>query len=159
MTDFPANPHQITGKHVSAILVAFFLVVIAANAVMLTFAVKSFGGLVVPNSYVASQTFNEDVSRAKAQPIRSWSIKMIDHAPLTLEITDAVGKPVTGTRLSVELSRPTKRKTTFITVMEEVWFGTYMAGELLDSGQWSAQITLPDGQSRTIKLLVPGLPE
>ena len=47
-----------TGYHMTAILVAFFGVVIVVNFVMARYAVATFGGTVVDNSYVASQEFN-----------------------------------------------------------------------------------------------------
>src|SRR3546814_8818871 len=58
MTPAPSPIRRFTGWHMTAILIAFFAAVIAVNMLMATVAVRSFGGTVVENSYVASQKFN-----------------------------------------------------------------------------------------------------
>jgi nitrogen fixation protein FixH len=65
---------QLTGRHVALIIVAFFGVVIAVNVLMATLAVKTFGGVVVENSYVASQEFNRWLAQARAQEQLGWTI-------------------------------------------------------------------------------------
>jgi nitrogen fixation protein FixH len=57
------------GRHMTAILVAGFGVVIAVNVAMASLASSTFGGIVVENSYVASQDFNrwlDEAAREKA---------------------------------------------------------------------------------------------
>jgi len=49
---------RFTGWHMTFILVSFFAVVIAVNLTMAHFASSTFGGLVVENSYVASQKYD-----------------------------------------------------------------------------------------------------
>ena len=46
---------KFTGWHMTAILVGFFAIVISVNLFMARAAIGSFGGVVVDNSYVASQ--------------------------------------------------------------------------------------------------------
>ena len=60
---------QLTGRHVLAIAVASFGVIIGVNVLLAVNAVSTFPGLEVENSYVASQTF--DVER-KAQEALGW---------------------------------------------------------------------------------------
>ena len=57
MKAFTTGPF--TGRHITMILVAFFGVVIAVNLVMAHYASSTFGGVVVENSYVASQEYNQ----------------------------------------------------------------------------------------------------
>lgn len=64
----------ITGRHMTAILVAFFGVVIAVNVTMATFATRTFGGQVVENSYVASQEYNRWLAAARTQGRLGWTI-------------------------------------------------------------------------------------
>jgi nitrogen fixation protein FixH len=47
-----------TGWHMALILIGFFAVVVGVNLLMARFASSTFGGVVVENSYVASQQFN-----------------------------------------------------------------------------------------------------
>ena len=49
---------RLTGRHVAAIFIGFFAIVIAVNMLMASYAIGGFGGTVVDNSYVASQKFN-----------------------------------------------------------------------------------------------------
>ena len=58
---------EIKGGHVLAMLLAFFGVIIAVNMVMAYFANSTWSGLVVENGYVASQNFDENLAKAKAQ--------------------------------------------------------------------------------------------
>lgn len=64
-----------TGRHMTAILVAFFGVVIAVNMLMATLATRTFGGTVVDNSYVASQKFNGWLKAARDQANLGWTIE------------------------------------------------------------------------------------
>ena len=67
-----ARPKAFTGWHMTAILVAFFGVVMAVNFTMARFAMSTFGGKVVENSYVASQHYNQWLERAAAQDRLGW---------------------------------------------------------------------------------------
>ena len=66
---------RFTGWHFTAIIVAFFGVVIAVNLTMAVFATRTFGGVVVENSYVASQKYNDWLEAAKRQQKLAWSIE------------------------------------------------------------------------------------
>ncbi|MCL6699006.1 FixH family protein [Sphingomonas sp. NSE70-1] len=64
----------ITGWHATAALVAFFGVVVAVNLTMAAFATRTFGGVVVENSYVASQKYNDWLAAAERQNQLNWKI-------------------------------------------------------------------------------------
>lgn len=61
-----------TGRHMTAILIAFFGVVIAVNSLNAHYASSTFGGEVVENSYVASQEYNRWLDEAKAEKALGW---------------------------------------------------------------------------------------
>ena len=88
---------RFTGYHMAAILIGFFGVVIAVNVVMATFAARTFGGVVVENSYVASQQFNGWLKEERAQEKLGWNpVLGVDgdrRVTLSLAIT---GAKVTG---------------------------------------------------------------
>ena len=65
---------RITGRHATVALVAFFGVVAAVNLVMASFATSTFGGVVVENSYVASQKYNDWLAAAERQRALGWKI-------------------------------------------------------------------------------------
>ncbi|WP_241233668.1 FixH family protein [Altericroceibacterium xinjiangense] len=56
----------------AAVLVTFFGIVIAVNFTMARFATATFGGIVVENSYVASQEFNRWLDEAEAERALGW---------------------------------------------------------------------------------------
>ena len=78
MTD-RRKPGAFTGRHMTAILVAFFAVVIAVNFTMARFAMSTFGGKVVENSYVASQHYNVWLARAEANRERKTGHGVTSH--------------------------------------------------------------------------------
>ncbi len=97
---------ELTGRKVFAIVASAFGVIIAVNLLLAYKAVTTFPGLEVPNSYVASQTW--DAERA-AQKALGWELAAeYDHAAQALELTftDAAGRPAPLTALSVLVGRP-----------------------------------------------------
>jgi nitrogen fixation protein FixH len=58
VTSKTSEPGELTGRKVAAIFVVFFGVIMAVNFTMASFASSTFGGVVVKNSYVASQKYN-----------------------------------------------------------------------------------------------------
>jgi nitrogen fixation protein FixH len=63
---------KFTGYHMAAIMVGFFGIIIAVNLTMARYAVSTFGGIVVENSYVASQEFNGWLEEARKQEALGW---------------------------------------------------------------------------------------
>jgi nitrogen fixation protein FixH len=97
----------ITGPKAFAIFSSFFIVIIAVNIVLAVQAVRTFPGLEVKNSYVASQTFDAE---RKAQQALGWTAHAaIDGAELVLSITGLDGAPVTGAAVTGVLGRATVR--------------------------------------------------
>jgi nitrogen fixation protein FixH len=96
---------KITGKHVFLIFFSAFALIIGVNLVLAYSAVKTFPGLEVKNSYVASQTFND---RKAAQEALGWEISARHKAGiLTLGITDPQGAPVEVADLKATVGRAT----------------------------------------------------
>ncbi len=71
MKAFTTGPF--TGKHFTAIMVLFFGVVITVNLLMARAASATFGGVVVENSYVASQNFNTWLVESRKEKALGWS--------------------------------------------------------------------------------------
>ena len=64
-----------TGWHMLAIICSFFGVVIAVNLTMAISASRTWTGLVVANSYVESQRFNERQHTIAAQKQAGWTVE------------------------------------------------------------------------------------
>ena len=96
---------EITGRHVLIGSVVAFSVIIGANLVLAVNAVRTFPGLEVKNSYVASQNFDRE--RA-AQLALGWDVKAeIAGGELLLTITGPDGEAVRPELLQATLGRAT----------------------------------------------------
>ncbi|WP_298561142.1 FixH family protein [uncultured Aliiroseovarius sp.] len=96
---------ELTGKHVLAIVVTAFSVIIAVNVFMAYSAVGTFPGLETKNSYVASQKFD---AQRTAQEALGWDVSaQIEGETLVLDIKDAAGDPVAVKSLYGLLGRAT----------------------------------------------------
>ena len=150
---------ELTGKHVLAITVAFFGVIIAVNTVLAVKAVSTFPGLEVENSYVASQTWDKEMAEQKAL---GWSLaEDYDEAAqeLRLIFTDKAGLPVAVKALNVLVGRPTEAKDdVYPDFAREA--GVYVAKVPLAPGKWMLHVeaTAADGTlyRRRIDLRVEG---
>lgn len=101
------KPFRFTGVHMLACLVAFFGVIIAVNFTMATLASRSWTGLVVENSYVASQKYNSVLADAARQAKRGWNSRMAyGNGELSFDLRDSKGAPVKMDAVAVSLGRP-----------------------------------------------------
>lgn len=99
---------ELTGRHVLAITVLAFGIIVAVNLLLAFKAVNSFPGLEVKNSYVASQTFDRE--RA-AQSALGWTVTpAYNGQELTLAIRDRQGNPAMVKTLQVTVGRPTHER-------------------------------------------------
>lgn len=99
------KPREITGKHVLAIVVSAFSLIIGVNIFMAYSAIRTFPGLEVKNSYVASQTF--DVEKA-AQSALGWEVTATSEGSVfRVDVVDQSGAVVEVERIAGTLGRPT----------------------------------------------------
>lgn len=95
---------RLTGRHVLMIARAAFGTVVAANLAMLLAATGSFPGLVVQNSYVASQRWDR---AAAAQQVLGWRARAAwRDGRLVVSLLDAGGRPVEGAAIEATIGRP-----------------------------------------------------
>lgn len=99
------TPRPMTGRTVLTMFIGGFGIIIAVNVALATNAVRTFPGLEVPNSYVASQSFD---ARREAQEALGWSLEArYEDGALTLDLRDGKGRPVRRP-LSLLVGRPTE---------------------------------------------------
>ena len=149
-TETPAKQREFTGKHMLALCVGCFGIIIAVNIYMAVSAVRTFPGLEVKNSYVASQQFDE---RKAAQEALGWTVKAeLEGQQLVLSITDANG-PVEVRELDALLGRPTNVKQD--SRPDFVFNGTaYVAPVDVTDGNWDVRLEViaMDGTEFTQRL-------
>lgn len=128
---------ELTGKHVLAITVGAFSVIIAVNFLLAYKAVSTFPGLEVQNSYVASQEF--DAAKA-AQVALGWTLTpSYEAGQLRLAFTDGQGRAVTLGGLGVLIGRPTETQEDVRPVFASSE-GVYVAAADLRPGKWMMQV-------------------
>lgn len=129
----PTTGKPLTGRKVLMIAVAFFGTVIAVNVFMATKAIRTFPGLEVSNSYVASQVFDKELA---AQRGLGWTLgHRYENGRLVLSFRDKDGQPVVVERLSALIGRTTEAaedKTPDFTPQG----GDYVAEVDLPKGKW-----------------------
>lgn len=141
---------ELTGKHVLAMLVVFFGIIITVSIVFTTLAVKSFRGEDVKQSYRQGVDYNQALAERETQSTLGWQastnvigaadarkliiqIKQDDDQPLpNLDVTGQLRHPVDST-----LDRPLE-----FVIMED---GRAQAGISNLYGQWTAHVTATNG--------------
>ena len=147
----PAPPRRFTGWHMTGLLVAFFAVVIAVNCLMATLAVRSFGGVVVDNSYVASQKFNGWLQQAKAQKTLGWRATLTRDAAGHIVITS----DMPDVEVAAVASHPLGRAPDIALHFEAEAPGRLRSTRPLPAGRWSVHATVTrNGQAMRLMEIV-----
>lgn len=133
-----AEPKPLTGRKVLLIAVAAFGVIIAANLTMLFAATGTFPGLVVKNSYVASQGWDR---KAQAQRALGWTaVAEFADGTLRVMMTGRTGAPMAGLSVIAVVGRPASTRDDVRLELAEAPDG-YAAPLELAPGQWRVMIT------------------
>lgn len=147
-------PRQFTGFHMLAILVAFFGVTIGVNVTMAVLANRTWSGLVVPNSYVASQNFDEEAAEAARQKALGWSQKLShENGALQVSVSSREGAPVGGLNVTVKVGHPVAAKFDRELTLVETAPGLYSAPAEMGQGVWDADVTARGKAGETFRLL------
>ena len=135
-----------TGWHMLAIMLAMFGTIIAVNMVMATYAVRTFGGAVVENSYVASQKFDGWLDEARQQKKLGWTVAVTsdpDHrAEIRLNTPSGILAGATITAVATHpLGREAERDVAFVAGQ-----GRYISARPLPPGRWLLRIRIARGR-------------
>ena len=129
-----STPKPFTGRHMLLVTVSFFAVVVAANLTMAISSARTWTGLVVDNSYVASQEFQSVQDTIARQKAAGWTLKTsYDNGVVRFEALDSAGAPIALTGVSAFIRRPVGGH------------DDTSIGLSLKDGAYEASITLPPG--------------
>ena len=135
------SDREFTGRHMLLVMVAFFGVIISVNMVMATFASSSWTGLIVKNSYVASQDFNGHIEAVRKQEALGWRSSFTgDARNVTVALTDGDQREMAALQVEAKLYRPVAEAEDQHLVLTEGIGGTYSAEVDLGVGVWEADI-------------------
>jgi len=137
-TGRPLTGRPLTGRKVLLMLLAAFAVILGANMAMLYAATGSFPGLVVANSYVASQGWDRQTA---AQRALGWQAGAVyEDGRLTVSMTGPQGRPVPGLRVAAVVGRPASQAADVRLELTEGPDG-YSVPLDLAPGLWRVEIT------------------
>lgn len=129
-----------TGRHMLVVILAFFATVVGVNLTMAVLATQSWTGLVVTNSYVASQNYNELLAAARRQDALGWTGSLdYDDGHLAFTLTDDAGRPVRVLDASARISRPTHERDDRTITLAAAANG-YEAEATLAAGIWNVDV-------------------
>jgi nitrogen fixation protein FixH len=134
----PARPF--TGWHMLAVVLGFFGVIIGVNIVMAMVAVGSFPGLVVENSYVASQNYNELLASGRSQTAAGWRLELTTpRGVLEATLADRDRPHRGGLTVTALVGRPSSTQADRVLDLTETG-QLYRAPEPLPPGQWDVDV-------------------
>ena len=146
---------EFTGKHSAAIIVSGFAIIIAVNLFMATLAVRGFGGVIVENSYVASQEFNDWLDAAEEQKALGWSVEMTrsENGHLLIDTTSVPD----GATVTAEARRPLGQAESKSLSFIEATPGNHVSLEPLDTGRWIVRLKVasPEGEAWSTEEQLP----
>lgn len=155
MTDNTTGRKKFTGYHATMIIVVFFAVVVGVNMVMARFAVSTFGGTVVDNSYVASQKYNKWLEQARDQHAYGWNVSTAvrsgNGASLTIAASD--GAALQGATVVAVAEHPVGRAEPFDISFAEQEPGVYRSVQAIPAGRWKLKmvVSLADKSMRVLQ--------
>ncbi|TIP92396.1 MAG: cytochrome oxidase [Mesorhizobium sp.] len=137
---------EFTGRHMLTTILAFFGVVIAVNLTMATFASTSWTGLVVENTYVASQQFNRKAEEGRAQAALGWTGKLtIAWGEVRYSLSDAAGKPVPLRSVKVLFRHPAYEGADKAVILAVASGQEFAAQHTLRDGVWIVEVDTDAG--------------
>lgn len=138
-----AAPRPFTGRHMLAITVTFFGVIIAVNILMAVISMRTWTGLVVDNSYVASQQYQEKLEAHRVQADAGWQSNLeYENGRIRLDLV-AEGAPVAVGGLTIRLNRPIGTRDDVLVDLVAQPDGSYAVDVALGAGMWEALVTAP----------------
>ena len=137
--------------------VAFFGVVLAANATMIVVATTTWPGLQTEQAYQRGLAHDEALAAAAAQAALGWQVEFAFEqtgersGTLRLDLTDRFGHALQDGSVQVAFVRPTHGGHDLVVELNHHYGGRYLRDVALPlAGQWEARVHVvaPDGEYR-----------
>ncbi len=147
MKQQPRKPRLFTGRHMWFVMLGFFGTIIVVNLIMARFAIGTFGGTVVDNSYVASQSYNDWLAQAREQDQLGWTVDALrgsdDH--IDVAVNDDEGAPLADAKVSALARHPLGRSNPVDLAFEHGVGKGYRSLDVLPAGRWTLHLTIEQG--------------
>ena len=135
-----AQTGKFTGKHMLAIFVTGFGIVAAVNFTMASLATSGFHGIVVQNSYVASQKFNGWLDKAERSRALGWDATATRREDGRVELTTKAVPA--GAIITAELRRPLGAREYASLRFEPLGDGSWHSLETVAPGRWTVRLRI-----------------
>lgn len=150
-------PEERRSRWIPWAFVAFFGVVLAANAVMIAVAIATWPGLQTRQAYQRGLAHDAALAAAAAQAALGWRVEFAFEqtaeraGELRLDVADRFGNTLQDAEVQVAFVRPTHDGYDLVVDVPHHYGGRYLHDVALPlAGQWEArvQIAAPDGEYR-----------
>lgn len=137
MSEVRATRGEFTGRHMLILAVCFFGVIISVNVGMAIVSSTSWTGLVVQNTYVASQEYEEKRLAHEQQVAAGWQASFT-YSPgfAQLVVVDGAGNRVDLGPVSLQINRPVGGHDDQKLTLGASADGGYVAAVTLGAGVW-----------------------
>ncbi len=135
------DDHPFTGMHMLVVVFLFFGTIIAVNLVLAFEATGTFPGLVVENSYVASQHYDEMLAKAEAQDKAGWHYQLaMDGGVIRVALSRDGTTLLRGLDVTAHVGRPSTTREDRILELASTHDGAYASSEPLPPGLWEVDV-------------------
>lgn len=142
-----------SGRHMAMILAGFFGVVVLVNIGMARLAHSTFGGVVVENSYVASQHFNRWLAEAEEDRALGWDadIAWLEDGRVSVRMSGVAEAARVDAIARHPLGKQADRPLHFVPTGD----GRFLSDSALPAGRWRLRLQVQSGDRswRTEKAL------
>lgn len=137
-----------TGWHMLTIMLLFFGTIISVNVTMAWNAVTSWSGLVVANTYVASQQFNGKAEAAKARAASGIiGVLHIQGDAIAYDVSHPQRGAIDTDSVTLNFRRPVGEKQDFSLNLDKQASNSFMSHHDLAPGDWIVEaIAMKDGK-------------
>lgn len=147
-SDYVPGGKPLTGRKVALIFAGFVATFLAANAVMATNAITSFGGLESKSSFREGVQYDRQIAAARAQDERGWNVSAhVDRAAdgrvaIDVQPRDKAGQPLVGYAAKARLAHPADMRRDVEATLSEKAPGVYAASVEAPDGGYTLVIDI-----------------
>lgn len=140
----------LTGIKVLAILLGFFVTVLAVDTIMIVGALQSRPGLVTDHAYERGLAHNEVLAAEARQVALGWRIAVtLDDGKMTLIVRDRTDVVLVPDRVELRLIRPTEASLDRTLIARPLADGGWQADlDGIPAGQWEVAVMVVRGTER-----------
>lgn len=159
MTAMTDKGFILTGRHVVAMLLGFFAIILAVNIVFVYLALDTFRGVTTEDAYVKGLNYNETLERSRSQAASGWQVDLTatpgpaGAVTIDVAVNDMAAAPIALLAIEGSLRHPADEHLDVPLSFAAVEAGLYRAEIGAPTrGQWDAVIVLTGEDGATYRL-------